>query len=142
MKDPFGTLLVAIRDDAAVAAIVGSGSAARVSADAEEPPSVRLAAGPTSRVPFGTGSGRVGMQGFTLLAFCYGPLGPTGPIVARQLAGAVSDVLHGLGPVHGSTYLARVWAPDIGDLLIDPDTKWPYHTVRAIAYAAAQAVTL
>lgn len=140
MKDPFGTVLVLVRDDAAVSAIVGS----RVSNIAERPPSVRIDMGEATRVPF-PGSGSAGVQGVPFNLFCYGlPGDPTGPILARQLAGAVSDALHGRGPVYGTggVYLHRVWAPTIGELLIDPDTKWPYHTVRAIAYAAAQAVTL
>lgn len=133
MKSPFGTILITIRDDAAVSAIVGT----KVSAVAEDPPSVRLRSGPRTRLPFGPGSGRIGMQLWTGIAQCYGTLGPTGEIQAEQLAGLVSDSLHGK-KIHGSAYIARVWTPEIGEILRDPDTDWPYHTVRIEAYAAAQ----
>lgn len=140
MKDPFGTVLVLVRDAAAVQAIVGS----KVSDVAESPPSVRIDMGDTLRA-VQPGSERAGMQQVPFNLFCYGlPNDPAGPILARQLAGVVSDTLHGLGPVRGTNdvFIHRIWAPAIGPLLVDPDTKWPYHTVRAIAYAAAQAVTL
>lgn len=137
MNDAFGTLLVLIRDDAAVAAIV----AGRVSAVAEAPPSVRLQAMPTTREPFGPGSGRLGLQLARFIAQCYGTNDPTGQILARQLAGAVSDAVHLRGPIAGSAYVARAYAAEIGEALRDPDTLQPYHTVRIEAYAAAQAVT-
>lgn len=134
MKSPYGTILVTIRDDAAVAAIVGD----KVSSVAEEPPSVRLLSGPRTRRPFGPGSGRVGMQLWFGLAQCYGTPDPAGAILAEQLAGLVSDALHGR-KIHGAAYVARCWASEIGELLRDPKTDWPYHTVRIEAYAAAQA---
>ena len=133
MKSPFGTILLTIRDDPAVAAIVG----AKVSSVAEEPPSVRLRSGPRTRLPFGPGSGRLGMQLWFGVAQCYGTPDPAGAILAEQLAGLVSDALHGK-KIHGSAYIARCWTPEIGELLRDPDTDWPYHPVRIEAYAAAQ----
>ena len=133
-KSPFGTVLVTIRDDPAVAAIVGD----KVSARREEPPSVRLRSMARTRLPFGPGSGRVGMQLWTAIAQCYGTLDEAGEILAEQLAGLVSDALHGK-KIIGSAYIARAWTPEIGEILRDPDTDWPYHTVRIEAYAAAQA---
>lgn len=135
MKDPYGAVLVLLRDDPAVAAIVGS----KVSAVAEAPPSVRLRALATSLRPFGPNSGHLGLQLWAGAAQCYGDLSETGPILARSLAGAVVDALHGRRSIRGSTYLLDVWTPDIGEMLRDPVTDWPYHTVRIEVHAARDA---
>lgn len=139
MEDPFGAVLVAIRDDPGVAALVSD----RVSANVEEPPAIRLQAGaPTSLAPFGPSSNNVGVQRWIGLAKCYAPNNPSGPQTARAIAGAVVDALHGLhARRHGSGLLIRVWTPQVGEIQRDPDTEWPYHVVRIEAYAAAQAVT-
>jgi len=137
MRDPFGAVLTLIRDDPAVAAIV----AGRVSSHVEGPPSVQLIDNATSRRPFGAGSGRMGMQSWTGFARCWGPDSPTGAILSRQLAGAVSDALHNHRPTTvGTTYIARAYAPEIDGTSRDPDTKWPYADVRLEVHAGADAV--
>lgn len=136
MKDPFGSTLTMIRDDAAVAAIVGQ----KVSGEAEAPPSVQLIGNARTRRPFGAGSGRLGLQLWTGFAKCFGTDDPTGAILAGQLAGAVSDAVDGHGPYAGSTYIMRAYAPDIDEIQRDPDTHWPYATVRLEIYAAREAV--
>jgi hypothetical protein len=136
VKDPYGTVLVLIRDDPAVTAIVGQ----KVSGSAEAPPSVQLIDNASTRRPFGVGSSGLGLQYWQGFARCYGPDNDTGAITARQLAGAVSDALHLHPAYRGSTFILRTYAPDIDGLSRDPDTHWPYYEVRLEVYAAAQAV--
>lgn len=131
MKDPYGSVLVLIRDDPTVSGIVSQ----RVSSQAEAPPSVQLIENARTRRPFGAGSGRIGVQLAIYFARCFGPDSPTGAITAGQLAGAVSDALNGKA-VTGSTYLLRTWAPDLDGMNRDPDTKWPFVDVRCEIYAA------
>jgi len=138
VQDPFGLVLVTIRDDDVVAALVGD----RVSANAEQPPSVRLRAMPTSRYPFGPGSGHLGLQRVEYVAQCYAEPTPTGEMEARALAGAVSDAIHNRRDItNGTGFILKAYAPDISEILRDPDTRWVYHQVRIEAIAAAQAVT-
>ena len=136
MRDPLGTVLVVIRDDATVASLVGS----KVSTVAEDPPAVRLRAMPRSLFPFGPGSGHLGMQLWRGIAQCYGPDTNQGEMLASQLAGAVADALNHQR-VNGTTFIWRTYVPEIGEVLRDPDSLWPYSTVRIEAYAATQAVT-
>lgn len=137
MIDPFGAIVLMIRDAPAVAAIVSG----RVSANAEAPPSVQIVANASTRRPFGAGSGRLGLQLAIYFAKCYGPDSPAGGIQARQLAGAVSDALDGVGGVTmGTRFIARAYAPDIEGMERDPDTHWPVCAVRIECYAATQAV--
>lgn len=142
MKDPFGTVVLALRADATVLAIVGDPD--KVSTQERKPPCVRLRPQTRSRAPFGPGSEGIGLELWTGVAQCFGPaldaLGvpvPTGAILASQLAGAVSDALHRRGPINGTTFIVRAYAAEIGDGLRDPDNAWPYSTVRIEAYAAA-----
>jgi len=138
MNDPFGTILLAIRNDATVAGIVGDTSA-KVTSKAAQPPSVRLRNQGTSRTPFGPNSNRVGVHLFRAIAQCYGlEDDPNGELIASQLARAVADAIHGIGAVRGTgtNLILRAWTPDINEIVRDPDTDWPYHTVRIEAYAA------
>lgn len=132
MKDPYGAALVLIRDAPAVAAIVNG----RVSGSAQTPPSVQLIDNASTRRPFGIGSARLGLQYWQGFARCFGDDSPTGAILARQLAGAVSDAIHGVA-VRGTTYIARAWAPDLEGINRDPDTRWPHYDVRLEIYAEA-----
>lgn len=137
MKDPFGAVLILVRDDPAVSAIV----AKRVSSLFSKPPCVVLTDLTDTPNAFGPGSGRAGLQRWYGVAKCYGTPDATGGIGARQLAGAVVDALHNHRPVTvAETYLAQIFTPEIGGQLIDPDTKHPYYPVRIEAVAGAQAV--
>lgn len=149
MKDAFGAVLTYMRQGPDVIAIAPAARIGSVApADGERAAFVRLVDMPTSRRPFGPGSGRMGMHLWRGIAQCYGPTRSvtgeaiaTGAITARQLAGAVSDWLHNRGPVTvGTTYLARLYAAEISGLLADPDTGWPYYTVRLEVYAGDQPV--
>lgn len=138
VRDPFGAVLVLIRDDPEVAAIAGD----RVGANADTAPYVRIRAMPRSMRPFGPNSGNLGLQLAQFIAQCYGRAhNPNGPIESSQLAGAVVAALDRRQHVRASTYLLRINTPDIGETLTDPDTDEPYHTVRIDAYAATQVVT-
>lgn len=136
MKDPFGALLVLIRDAPAVVSIVTDG-AAKVTNRAIAPPSVHLFDTVASRRPTGIGSGLLGLQYWQGIARCFGPDAVGGDVTARNLAGAVSDALHGRHAVPGTTFLLRVYAPEIDGVFRDPDTKWPYYDVRIEATAEA-----
>jgi hypothetical protein len=135
-----GALITLLRADSAVAAIAGTKVRGEVLAGTE-PPMVVVTDDGATRRPFGPGSGRLGMALASMLIRCYGPDSSTGAITARQLAGAVSDALHGLQPTTvGTKYLAAGYAPEISGLLRDPDTRWPYHVVTADIYFATEAV--
>lgn len=139
MIDPFGLVLSLIRGDSGVQAIAST----RVSSEAPTTlPAVQLVDLATSRRPFGPTSGNLGLQAWTGVAKCYGADNPTGAITARQLAGAVSDALHGRGVSKDATnrMLLRAYAPDIDGMDRDPDTRWPFYSVRVEAYLAAEAV--
>jgi len=138
MVDPFGLILGVIRADAAVVAIAST----RVSSEVSDTlPCVVLTDSATTRHPFGPGSSGLGLQAWTGFAKCYGADDPTGAIAARNLAGAVSDSLHGRGVTRdGSRLMLRAYAPDIDGIDRDPDTRWPLYTVRIEAYLAAEAV--
>lgn len=138
MKDPIGSVLVLIRDDPAVAAIVGTKVSTII--DAGGPPFVQIIDNSATRRPFGSGSGRLGLQLALMFARCYGADTPAGGRQAKQLAGAVSDALHLRGSYLGSTFLLRSYAADIDGINRDPETKWPFYDVRLEVYAAAQAV--
>lgn len=136
IKDPFGAILILIRDDPTVAGIVSG----KVSDLVEDPPSVFIEDIDDSLTPFGTDSGRIGVQFWNGIARCYGTDDETGAILARQLAGAVAGVIHNHGPIRvGATQVYRMKA-DIAGRFRDPDTHWPYYDVRIEAYAATQAV--
>lgn len=140
MAGPFGTILIAIRDDTAVGALTGGpGNAGRVSANPRTPPSIRLRQMPTSPNPFGT---QVGVMRWRAVAQCYGrPNNENGPEESWNIAAAVVAALNGkmIPAVPGSRPLViRVFTPEIGEMLLDPDTKAPYHPVRIEAYAASQ----
>lgn len=139
MKDPYGTVLVLIRDASAVSAVVGSGANAKVSNRAEAPPCVQLIDQVSTRRPTGVGSGRLGLQLWQAIARCYGPDAVGGDVTARSLAGAVSDALDGRHSVAGasSNFLVRVYAPELDGVFRDPVTKWPYYDVRLEVYAGA-----
>lgn len=139
MIDPFGIILATIRGDSGVQAIAST----RVSSEAPSTlPAVQLKDGPSTRRPFGATSGNLGLQAWTGFAECYAADNPTGAITARQLAGAVSDALHGLRGVRDASdrFIFRAYAPDIEAMERDPDTRWPFYTVRIEAYLAAEAV--
>lgn len=141
MIDPFGLILATIRSDTAVQAIAST----RVSSEAPSTlPAVWLKDGPTTRRPFGPTSGNLGLQSWTGFAECYAADTPTGAITARQLAAAVSDLMNGHGWIRDGSnrYMLRSYAFDIEGLERDPDTRWPFYTVRIEAYLAAEAVPL
>lgn len=141
MIDPFGTILGLLRANTAVAAIAST----RVTSEAPTTlPGVQLVDLATSRRPFGPSSGNLGLQSWTGVARCYAADTPTGAIDARRLAGAVSDALHGRGWYRDSSnrYMLRAYAPEIDGMDRDPDTRWPFYTVRIEAYLAAEAVPL
>jgi len=132
VKDPYGVVLAIIRADSDVASIAGT----KIGAEASEPPCVVLVDLATTRRPFGPGSGRLGMQYWSGAARCYGTDDPSGSILARALAGTVSDALHGHGPYQGTLtrFMARSYAPEVDGLDRDPDTNWPYYTVQISGY--------
>ena len=137
MIDPFGLILATIRADSGVGAI----ASARVSSEAPSTlPAVWVKDTVTTRRPFGNAD--LGLQAWTGVAECYGADNPTGAITARQLAGAVSDALHGKRGLRDSNdrFVFRAYAPEIDGMERDPDTRWPFYTVRIEAYLAAEAV--
>lgn len=144
MRDPMGMVLRELAADAAIAGIasdrVSSVEGASGSALLTRVVLKDLGASVT---PYGAGSGRLGMQEATYAADCFGPKNAiTGPVTARQLAGAVVDVMHDRGPrVDASGRgIYRSSVVSVSPLLKDPDTGEPFHTVAIQIVAMAQAV--
>lgn len=146
MVDPMGMLLTELRASSPLVALVST----RISAD-EDPTSdqgkTRVRAvdlgGPIGRV----GDRRPGLQSLIYALRCYGPSKDaqgrpisTGPITARQIAGACVDALHQRGPRTDASgrFVIKSSVASIGGLLIDPDTREPYYTVSVEVVAAAQ----
>ena len=143
LVDPFGVILADLKANAALIAVV---PAARISREYTSAPCVVLTDLATTRRPFGPGSGAVGLQLWLGIAKCYGPDDTTGRILARQVAGLVSDALHGKGHRTGTSnrHIVRSWAPDIDGTVREPQppvgTALPRYDVRIEAYAGAGAV--
>lgn len=137
VEDVMGALVILLRTTDAIHELVSN----RISAIVEAPPSIQLQVQGATRYPFGRGSDRIRTQRQYAIAKCYGTTDPTGVILARQIAGRVSARLHNYGPATvGSTYIRRIYAPDISEALVDPGTRRPYHTVRIEILASDQAV--
>lgn len=158
MKDVTGMVVTEIRDAPAVAAL---GVGDRVWAAEIAPPRTWSAGGSRtdprpcvvvvqlvrSRTPFGPGSGRIGLQRPRYAVRCYGAPDAKGDgrvarRNSRELAGAVSDVVHQKGPRVDATGRAIHLSVDVGagSPGVDPDTSWPYETVVISVIAGAQAV--
>lgn len=142
MKDPLGVILDRIKADPAVLAIVGSAAKVSTQFPTTGVPCVVLGALSRTRRPFGPGSGRMDMQLGLYVAKCYAANDNTGDITASQLAGAVSDALHDVGPIRGSSQrlISKVYAPDLDGPTREPDNQYPRLDVRIDAYAATEAV--
>lgn len=149
MNFPVGPLVIALRDDPAVAAIV-SGRVAAGGPDPEWPgpdprPFVVLVPMTPSRAPFGPGSSRTGLVQLLVMAKCFGAPDEKDERVAQrtsgELAGAVSDALHDKGPRRfGTRLLFQSDQVSGGGLTVEPDTRRPYWALMFNVIAAAQAV--
>lgn len=125
IEDLTGMAILELRTNAGVAAIVGE-KVRPEWADGEGPPGVLIRQlGITySRGP---GTRRLGLQAPMLAALCYGVTRPQ----AAQLANAVVEAVNARGPrtdasgrlVFGSLVEGG------GDVVLDPDTRWPFATV-------------
>lgn len=138
MIDNTGQVIAMLRDDGAVAAIVGN----RVRGDEPgagwSPPFVTVAWLHTNRFPFGAGSGRLRLQRVFHSVKCYG----TTPEQAIQLYGAVSDAIHFPNPQVDSRERVLLQSRDEpgGDISTDPDTKWPFVDATVVSIAGADAL--
>lgn len=137
MIDPLGFLLTTIRDAPAVAAITPRVRGAQL-ADDDAPPAVVLRRLGVTRSPVGPNSDRVGLQGVTIAALCYGVTFQQ----AAQLYGAVSDAVHMKGPRRdaGGRLIFLSIDESGGEATLDPDTRWPFETAVINVIAAAQTV--
>lgn len=151
--DPTGSLIVELRSDGILAALAamtnGTSDPYRVTGqrDVKAPPVVIVERMPSTRFPFGPGSGRLNIQSVLYSIKCVAARGPRGDEEAVHLAEVVADFLHLKGPrtrtVTGvgkvGIYISRV--PSVTQVLEDPVSKDPYVVVNASLEAAAQAVT-
>lgn len=137
MIDPLGFLLTTIRDDATVAAITPRVRGGELEKD-DAAPAVLLRRGPVNRSPTGPNARRVGLQGVTVTALCFGATYQQ----AAQLYGAVSDAVNLKGPRRDGTGRLIFVSIDEsgGDPVLDPDTRWPTETCVINVIAAAQPV--
>ena len=135
MIDPLGFLLVTIRDNPAVNAIVAGRVRGGELAEGDAAPAVVLRRLGVTRSPMGR-TGRAGLEGVTISALCFG----TTYVQAAQLYGAVSDAIHMKGPrrdASGRQIFLSVDESD-GGAALDPDTRWPTETATIFVVAAAQ----
>lgn len=123
MTNVLGKIIVEVRSDSAVAAIVGDrvfGKAPR--GDVGDVSFVLIQRyGPITRfphAPYYTGR---------LLVDCYGPTGPGGAQIATALYQAVSDVLHGKGyrQSAGGVAVSASYEELGAQAIDDPDTRQP-----------------
>lgn len=151
--DPTGSLIVELRDDvildALAAMTAGSSDPKRVTGhrDQKAAPVIIVERMPSTRFPFGPGSGRLNIQNVLYSIKCVAARGPTGDVEAVHLGEVVAEYLHMKGPrtrtITGvgkvGIFISRV--PSMTQVLFDPDTDNPYVVVNASLEAAAQAVT-
>lgn len=143
MRDPVGQLVTELREDAAVAAIVG--------ANPSSEPRVRSPkAGP------GDVQGPTAYRAFITIATLATPRHPTVPVMrarhvvrcygrnpteAEMLYDAASDALHGRGPRRQGTRVIFKSHDDTGAAYEeDPDSKQPVYSFIVETLAATQAV--
>lgn len=144
--DALGKLIIELRTDAGVAAIVGANptsSPARVRGFEPAPDDAK---GPGEYRAFvvlvnegGIRMRNVPVQRPRIAARCYG----RNPAEAAQLAAAVSDAVHDKGPrVHSNGLgIYRSFTESGGEQDKDPDTSQPVVTTFIDLFATTQAVT-
>lgn len=151
--DPTGTLIVETRLaqdvlDALAAMNGGDSNPKRITGNRDDmlpPPGIIIEKMPENHLPFGPGSGRIGVKTVTYAIKCSAKRGRTGDIEATHLANVVAHFLHLRGPrtraVAGGKvgiFISRVM--NTTQVLEDPVSKDPYVVVNASVEAAAQAV--
>lgn len=138
MIDPTGFLLITIRDDSAVAALttrVRGGEPAP--GDAIGPPYQRfIVLSQLGR----TREKRVPIQEVRFIAKAYGLTHQD----ATALAGAVSDAVHGIGPIRNASGVVMFQAFDDGGegSTADPDTGQPHADVVISVIAGTRAAPI
>lgn len=151
--DPTGSVIVEMRADADILAALaamtgGSSDPTRVTGrrNAKAPPAIIVERMPSSLMPFGPGSGRLGVRSVSYAIKCVAKRTANGDVEAMHLGDVVAHFLHLRGPrtrVTGGSkvgiYISRVGP--VTQVLEDPDTGDPYTVVNASLEAAAQAVT-
>lgn len=134
--DLTGKAVTEIRDYTAVAAITPRVRGGEL-ADNDAPPAVVIRAIDIDYSPFGR-TRRARLQAPLFAALCYGVT----RIQAAQLAGAVVDAVNLRGPRKDAQnrliYLSLVEGD--GEVVLDPDTRWPFATVTFTYIGAAGAV--
>lgn len=139
MRDVIGGLIVELRSDTTIGAIVGNrvrgqeDAQGDVRGSSEWQAHIRIVTLATPRMP------RVPVQRARYAINCYG----RSKEEASDLYEAASDLLHGLGPRElTGGYWAYVSHDDTGgSFSTDPDTKQPAYTFVLELLATTQAVT-
>lgn len=134
--DLTGKAVVEIRDFPAVAAITPRVRGGEL-ASGDGPPAIVIARLAVDFSPFGA-TRRMGIQAPLFAANCYG----ADRRQAAQLADAVVEAINLRGPRRDAqnrlVYLSLVEGG--GDVVLDPDTRWPTATVTFSFVGAQQAV--
>lgn len=140
MTDPMGRIIVELREDDAVSAITSTirggepaftqaSAGAKVIAD--QPPFVLIRRFPIRRHP------RLPIARYQFVILNYGKT----PQQAAQLYGAVSDVLHNIGPrLSAQVGIYRSQEDVGGQAQTDPDSKWPFEMMIVAVTASTMAV--
>lgn len=144
MRDPVGQLLTELKDDAAVAAIVGANptSEPRVRSPKPGPGDAQGASAYRAFIVIATlatqrEKSAVPVQRARHVVRCYG----RNPLEAELLYDAASDALHHRGPRRSGTRAIYVSHDDTGAAYEeDPDTKQPLYSFIVETLAATQAV--
>lgn len=131
MIDVLGKILVEVRDDPTVAAITTRVRGEEIK-KGDIPPMVIIRTFPIVR------SADLPYARHQFLIQCFGKDFPQ----ARELMGAVSNVLHDVGPRQSSAGKAiyRSQEETSGSAQTDPDTQWPFYTLIVTVHAATVAV--
>lgn len=134
--DLTGKAVTEIRDFAAVAAITARVRGGELASN-DAPPAIVIRDLGIDYSPLGR-TRRARLQAPLFAALCFGVT----RVQAAQLAGAVVDAVNLRGPRKDASgrlvYLSLVEGG--GDVILDPDTRWPFATVTFTLIGAQQAV--
>lgn len=150
--DATGTIVVELRSASILAALAGmtggDSDEGRVGARRSDvaAPAIIVERLVSTLLPYGPGSGRLGMKGYTYAIKCVAKRGPKGDVEATHLADVVAHFLHNRGPRSRSYSLGKVGihisrVPTVTNVLEDPVSGEPFVVVNATVDAGAHALT-
>lgn len=136
--DPIGALVTELQGVASLTAIIGAG---KVMGQEQRVPAPCVVVVQLDDRPSISGP-RTGTRSVQVAVRCVAPKGPTGDILALQIARTVREWFHERGPRKSALGVAFYLTTEqnTGAVLRDPDTDEPYVLVMVNIAAAASAV--